>query len=204
MFCQLEEAFDKVRVPYYLLSHLGLLQSPAVKDLSESDFPKKTSDYGYVDRLVYRLDAFSQYFPYEQMWKAPNASVFSSKARVLPLADVDSNTVQRHLDLEHFRMTADAGCFFAAVLPEETPQHANTVENPFRQLSKVFQRSDSSGSFVYHQGEAVAFESEEGTALTWDERALTQIALQEADPNSRRMTLFRVQKWKPHMLKQDR
>ena len=211
---RLEKHFSSIRLPVFALRHLGLMHTPAVACLVGLDLKtrnKRLQDTGFVDRVVFRLDAATQFESWERILPSPHGSsdkkVKALQDAGLSLTDSGSNALQRHLALEHFRMLHKSNDFFAAVLPEDTSV-LSAVDFPFRALTEVLGSSavseGSTDAIFADDGEVLVIEREEGGPLmSWGSRARTDIALLNAqDHRFARVAVFKVEKWQPSLLKQ--
>ena len=142
---RLEKHFSSVRLPVFALRRLGLMHTLAVAGLADLD-PKSRNkflmDSGFVDRVIFRLDAATQCENWERVLPSPATASKVRRSPSLPLADSSSNALQRYLSLEHFRSLRKlhkSSDFFAAVLPEDTSVQA-AVDFPFRALSEVLSK----------------------------------------------------------------
>eukprot|EP00439_Symbiodinium_sp_Y106_P082342 s887_g21.t1 len=133
MLVEMAEHFDRLRLPVFVIQHLGLKSNASVVALGR--LPQKQADkqlqsFGFLDRVMFRLDAATQFADWEDFLDAKQRH---SKGK-LPLMVADANSMQRHLALEHFRVTATSSSdFFAATLQDAGPGTPAT-DFPFRQL----------------------------------------------------------------------
>ena len=207
---RLEKHFSSVRLPVFALRRLGLMRTLAVAGLADLD-PKSRNkflmDSGFLDRVIFRLDAATQFENWERVLPSWATASKVRRSPSLPLADSSSNALQRYLALEHFRSLHKlhkSSDFFAAVLPEDTSVQA-AVDFPFRALREVLASGEApADAYLADDGDVLVFEREDGGPLFfWGSRARTDVALLNArDHRFARVAVFKVEKWQPSLLKQ--
>ncbi|CAE7281754.1 unnamed protein product, partial [Symbiodinium microadriaticum] len=209
---RLEKHFSSVRLPVFVLRHLGLMQTLSVRALDSLDTPQRNKflqDSGFVDRVMFRLDASTQFAKWEKILRcnSPSSRAKQLQNAGMSVAASDMNALQRHLALEHFRALHNSEDYFAAVLPEDVSAES-AVEFPFRALNSMLAESPAcSDAYLADDGSVLLFEADEdmqeAATISWGHRAQTDVALVNADdPRLSRVALFKVEKWQPSLLKQ--
>ena len=211
MLTDLADNFSRIRLPVFVLKHLGLLQTPAVRALAE--LPSKKRDallrsFGFVDRVMFRLDAEAQYADWEELFPGPWKAT-PARAK-LPLQDADANSLQRHLAMEHFRATCSVAAssssslpepFYAAALPLVPDLVRSASEFPFRGMRSALFAKQRVEACVDADGQLALFEPEldnsgafASSAASWKHRVSNDLALNSAqDDRLDRRILFKVQ-----------
>ena len=207
---QLANSFSKVRLPFFVLTHLGLQKSPAVlklQDLPDDQRKNAMRSFGFADRVMFRLDAASQYTDWEDVFLVPGRK--KRNPNRLPLHDAASNELQRHLALEHFRAVCSdksfSASYYAAVLPLAADAVGAESEFPFREMCTALSAAPGVDAVMDGSGEIACFEpdtSAETPAGSFLQQRVSQDLTSEEAERDHHCVLFKVQHWRPSLLKQ--
>ena len=207
---QLANSFSKVRLPFFVLTHLGLQKSPAVlklQDLPDEQRKNAMRSFGFADRVMFRLDAASQYTDWEDAFLVPGRK--KRNPNKLPLHDAASNELQRHLALEHFRAVCSdksfSASYYAAVLPLAADAGGAESEFPFREICAALSAAPGVDAVMDGSGEIACFEpdtSAETPAGSFLQQRVSQDLTSEEAERDHHCVLFKVQHWRPSLLKQ--
>ena len=178
--------------------------------LPEAERKAKLRSFGFVDRVMFRLDAHAQYTDWEDRFAGPIKGSGGSKK--MPLQDADANVIQRHLALEHFRGTCSQSresrdAYYAAVLPLSAGPVVQEGNFPFREMRAALSRVQKLDACVEGSGEIALFEADAGALASsndsWHHHVSHDLAsnLSQHDGPGR-CVLFKVQAWRPSLLKQ--
>ncbi|CAE7825327.1 unnamed protein product, partial [Symbiodinium sp. CCMP2592] len=211
---ELAEHFDRLRLPVFVLEHLGLKSNASVTaldSLSKKQADKQLQSFGFVDRVMFRLDAATQFADWEDVLDAKQTHGQAKSASKLPLTIADTNSLQRHLALEHFRVTATSSCDFFAATLQDAAAGMPANEFPFRQLQCTLAGNarfadaclDDAGQVALIEADPCDRGQDHSAAVasTWGSHMCDEQSV-VADERFRRCVLFKVQSWRPSLLKQ--